>query len=112
MVLARPSLAPSKPILFSDSDTSIVHFSQNDALIVTMLISNCRASKILIDGGSSVNILYGGALDKMEDTPKTALSPQTQYQLYGFDGNETHSPGTISLLVRANPTTSSRNFTW
>ena len=43
-----------------------VHFSHNDALIVTMLIDNRRVFKILIDGGSSVNILYGGALNRMD----------------------------------------------
>jgi len=65
-------VAPSKPISFSDSYTSTVHFSHNDTLIVTMLIDNCRVSKILVDRGSSVNVLYRGALDRMEDTPETA----------------------------------------
>ena len=39
----------------------------------------------------------------MEDTPKiaqTMISPQTQSHLYEFDGNETHSPGTVALPVR------------
>ena len=69
-----------------------------------MHIGNCRVSKILVDAGSSVNILYGGALDRMEDTPELAqamINLQTQSHLYGFDGNETHSPGTVSLPVRA-----------
>jgi len=59
-------------VSFSDFDASTMHFSHNDALIVTMLIGNCRVFKILIDGRSSVNILYGGALDTMEDTLKVA----------------------------------------
>jgi len=40
--------------------------------------------------------MYGGAMDKMEDTPETAramIIPQTQSHMYVFDGNETHSPG-------------------
>ena len=41
-----------------------VHFPYNDALIV----GNYRVSKVLIDRGNSVNILYGGALAMMEDT--------------------------------------------
>ena len=71
MVLTRPPLAPSKPISFSDSDASVVHFSHNNALIIIMIISNCRMSMILVDGESTVNILYGGTLDRMEDTPET-----------------------------------------
>jgi len=31
------------------------------------------------------------------------ISPQTQSHLYGFDGNETHSLGTISLPIHADP---------
>jgi len=69
-----------------------------------MLIDNCRVPKILVDGESSINILYGGALDMM-DTPKTTramISSQTQSHLYGLTGMR-HSPGTISLPVRADP---------
>ena len=83
-----------------------MHFLHNDTLIVTMTIGNCQMSKVLVDGRSSVNILYEGALDLMEDTLETArvmISPQTQSHPYGFDVNEIHSPGIISLLVRADP---------
>jgi len=72
MVMTGPPLAPSRPISSSDSDALVVHFSHNDALINTMLIDNCRVSKILVNGGSSVNILYRGALDRMEDTLEIA----------------------------------------
>ena len=83
-----------------------VHFPHNDALVITMHISNCRMSKILVDCGSSINILYGGALDIMEDTLEAAramINSQTQSNLYGFDGNETRSFGMISLSFCADP---------
>ena len=105
-VLTGPPLALCKPVSFSDSDASIVHFPHNDALIITMLIGNCRVSKVLVDGGSSVNVLYGGALNRMEDTPEAAwamINHQTKSHLYGFDGNKTCFPSTISLLVRTDP---------
>ena len=84
----------------------ILFFSHDDALVVTMRIGNCHVSKILVDAESSVNILYGGALDMMEDTPEMARAMnnlQTQSCLYGFDGNVTRSPNTFSLLVRSGP---------
>ena len=57
-------------------------------------------SKVLIDGKSVINILYGDALDRIEDTPEIAkamINPQTQSHLYGFDWNEKRSLRTISL---------------
>jgi len=49
-------LTPSRLISFSDANALVVHFPHNDALIVTVLIGNCRVSKILINEESSVNI--------------------------------------------------------
>jgi len=82
------------------------HFPHNDALIVTMIIDNCQVSKVLVDGGNSVNILYGGTLDRMEDTSETAramINSQNQSHLFEFDGNEMHSLGIVTLPVRTDP---------
>ena len=49
-----------------------MHFPHNNAPIITMIIGNCRVSKVLVDGGSFVNILYGDVLDWMEDTSEAA----------------------------------------
>ena len=80
MVLTGPLLTMSRLISFSDVDVLAVHFSHNNAMIVTMLINSCRVYKILVDGVSTVNILYKGYLDRMEDNPEIAramISPQT-----------------------------------
>jgi len=83
-----------------------VHFQHNDALVITMHINSCGVSLILIDSGRSDNILYGSTLDRMQNSSEIAQAMiylQTQSNLYGLDRNETRSPGTIGLLVRANP---------
>jgi len=101
-----PTIGSEQANLVLDSDASAMHFSHNDALIITMIISNYRVSKVLVVRGSVINILYVGALDRMEDTLETIgamINPQTQSHLYGFDGNEIHSPDTISLPVCAYP---------
>jgi len=49
-----------------------MHFCHNDALVVTAHIGCYKVSKILVDGGSSVNILYSHALDRMDDAPELA----------------------------------------
>jgi len=83
-----------------------MHFSHNDALVVTVHIGCCRMSNILVDGGSSINILYGHDLDRMEDTPELArkmILPKTQSLLYGLNRSEERLPGAVTFLVRADP---------
>ena len=47
-------------------------FPHNDALVVMAHIGCYKVLKILVDGESSVNILYDHALDWMDDTPELA----------------------------------------
>ena len=63
-------LIPSKPIMFSEADACPVHFPHKDTLIVTIHIDNYWVFRILISSGSSVNVLYRGAIDRMEDTQR------------------------------------------
>ena len=103
MVLTGLSSTPSRPITFSNANTHAVLFPHNDVLVITLQIGNCRMSKILINVGNNINIMYGGALDRMEDTPElaqTMINPKTRSHLYEFDGNETQSPGMVSLPMR------------
>ena len=67
-MVANPPLTLSRQISFSDKNAMAVHFSHNDSLIITMIIGNCRVSKVLVDGGSFINILYGGTLERIKDT--------------------------------------------
>ena len=42
----------------------------------------------------------------MEDTPELTqkiIIPQTQSLLYGFNGSEGRSPGTVEFLIRTDP---------
>ena len=97
----HPPSPLSRPI-FSEADAYVMHFPHNDALVATMHISCCRVSKILIDGGSSINILYGHALDRMEDILELArkmILIQTQSLLYGFDRSEAHSPVVTKFCI-------------
>lgn len=60
--VARQSAAE---ITFSEKDSRGVHFPQNDALIIEAIIGNHTVHRILVDNGSSVDILYHGAFTKM-----------------------------------------------
>ena len=100
----RPLISPGEPVFFSEKDAYYVHVSHNDALVVTVHIGYCKGLKILVDGRSIINILYGQTLDRMEDTPELAqklIIPQTQSLLYNFDGSKARSPGMIEFPVCA-----------
>ena len=61
---------------------------------------------ILVDGESSINILYDHAVDRIVDAPELArrlINSQTQSLLYEFDRSEAHSPGTLEFPVHADP---------
>ena len=105
-IVTRPPAPPGGPTFVSEEDSYPERFPHNDALVVTVDIRCCKVSKTLVDGGSSVNILYGHALDQMEDTPELArklIIPRTQSLRYGFDGNEARSPGIVEFPIRADP---------
>ena len=46
------------PIIFSEDDARGVHHPHCDALVVTLLVANKRLHRILIDNGSSADILF------------------------------------------------------
>ena len=71
-IVILPPTSLDRPISFSEEDTYLVHFPYNDDLVMTVHIGCCKVSKIFIDGGSNVNILYNHTLDRMEDTPELA----------------------------------------
>ena len=94
------------PVFLSEEDAYTVHFSHNDTLVIAVYTGCCKVSTILINGRSSVNILYRHALYRIEDTPELAckmIIPQTQSLLYGLDESETCSSETIEFTVQADP---------
>ena len=53
------------PIVFTEEEARPVHHPHNDSLVVTILIANKRMGRILVDGGSSADIMTLEAFDKM-----------------------------------------------
>ncbi|XP_024027141.1 uncharacterized protein LOC112093260 [Morus notabilis] len=78
-------------ITFSEVDARGVHFPQSDALVVEAMIGN----HIMVDNGSSVDILYADCLDKM-GIPRSRLQNSAQ-PLYGFTGDSVVTEGAIEL---------------
>ncbi|XP_074374340.1 uncharacterized protein LOC141714737 [Apium graveolens] len=92
----KPS--PSLVLSFSDEDyASNIIRGHQDALVITAKIGTNTVKKILVDNGSSVDILYYHALARM-DTGDRNLE-NTHSPLYGFICNEVKVVGTIGMPV-------------
>ncbi|XP_058092611.1 uncharacterized protein LOC131239068 [Magnolia sinica] len=61
LIIARPSKEKKKKkyyISFTDEDAQEIHRLHDDALVVTLTIANRRVFRILVDTGSSVDVLF------------------------------------------------------
>ena len=52
-------------ITFTDKDAERIHHPHDDAIVITLLIANYTTRKVLIDNGSSADILYYPAFQQM-----------------------------------------------
>lgn len=93
----KPTSHP--PITFSPDDAVGVHTPHNDPLLVVLGIGEYDVTKILIDTGSSVDLIFRETLQKMGvDLDDIKASSRT---LTGFNGSSETILGTIRLPVRA-----------
>jgi len=84
-------------ITFSDSDFSINDPNQDDSMVVTTTIANWRVHKILIDQGSSADVLYWSTFKKLK-IPESCIQTYSE-PLLGFAGQKVHSRGFIDFLT-------------
>ncbi|XP_043701413.1 uncharacterized protein LOC122651907 [Telopea speciosissima] len=84
-------------ITFSDEDLEDIQSPHDDALVIKMVIANCTVGRILVDNGSSADILYYDALEKMLLKPE--MLKRVESPLYGFNGAPLQVEGSIELLV-------------
>jgi hypothetical protein len=85
------------PITFSEEDVRLQGFPHNDALVIEANIASWTLGKLLVDNGSSADIIFVDAFDKM-GLSKDLLQPQDT-PLYGFRGRVIHVLGKVVLLV-------------
>lgn len=64
-----PKLEVSPIISFKEEDWEGILYPHDNALVVTLLITNYRTRLILVDNGSSANILFWEAFTKMGINP-------------------------------------------
>ncbi|XP_013639626.1 PREDICTED: uncharacterized protein LOC106344874 [Brassica oleracea var. oleracea] len=94
---------------FTDADAEGVNFPHNDPLVVEIMVADCEVPRILVDTGSSVNLIFQENLQKME-LRGYKHKPKTR-QLTSFAGETTMSVGTIKLPVHPGGITKITTFT-
>ncbi|XP_062170506.1 uncharacterized protein LOC133876236 [Alnus glutinosa] len=72
-------------ITFIDEDYEGVYLPHSDALVVTMVIANHKIYRVLVDNGSSADILYKSAFDLMKISREKVSA--FRFPLVGFAGD-------------------------
>ncbi|XP_026420093.1 uncharacterized protein LOC113316079 [Papaver somniferum] len=98
----------SAPLTFSADDVEEDMEDHNDPLVPTLPVSGWNIKKILIDGGSSVNVLFYDTFKRMKLNDEQLMS--SYYTIYGFNGAAMKPLGDIVLEVKAGPMKVSTRF--
>jgi hypothetical protein len=85
------------PITFSEEDVRLHGFPHNDALVIEANITSWTLGKLLVDNGSSADIIFADAFNKMGLSKDLLQPPDTL--LYGFGGRVIHALGKVVLPV-------------
>ena len=93
----RATPTDEQPITFTDEDAERIHHPHDDAIVITLLIADYTTRKVLVDNGSSADILYYPAFQQMR-IGRDQLCPVNS-PLVGFGEMKVQPVGTISLPV-------------
>ena len=86
------------PIIeFSEDDARRLHHPHDDALVVTIRVGDYNVHRMLVDNGSSADILYYPAFQQM-GINRARLTP-TNAPLVGFGGTRVLPLGAITLSM-------------
>ena len=84
-------------ITFSDSDLEGCQHPHDDPLVVRAIVANTTVHLVLIDNGSSADIIFASAFDKM-GIGREKLDPVNTH-LRGFSGEKVLPLGSIQLVL-------------
>ena len=84
-------------VAFTDGDLIGVQNANNEPIVVSMTIAKHPIKRILIDSGSSVDVLFYDTLIRM-NLPRAELKPILS-PLVAFNGESVNVEGEVILLV-------------
>ncbi|KAK3026872.1 hypothetical protein RJ639_041999 [Escallonia herrerae] len=88
---------PAQTISFSDDDVGDTRIPHDDPLVVTLRVGNFDVKRILVDNGSSAEVLFYEAFQRM-NIPSDRLR-KIDTPLYGFSNHPIVCEGIIALPV-------------
>ena len=84
-------------INFLDSDMEGCQHPRDDPLVIRVVVANKTVHRVLVDNGSSADIIFGSAFDKM-GIEREKLEPVNAH-LWGFSGERVLPLGSIQLML-------------
>ena len=84
-------------ITFSDSDLEGCQHPHDDPLVIRAVVANKTVHRVLIDNGSSADIIFASAFDKM-GIGRERMKPVSTH-LRGFSGEKVLPLGSIQLVL-------------
>ena len=84
-------------ITFSDSDLKGCQHPHDDPLVIRAVVANKTIHRVLVDNGSSADIIFASTFDRM-GIGRKKLEPVSTH-LRGFSGEKVLPLGSIQLLL-------------
>ncbi|KAL5549353.1 hypothetical protein UlMin_004584 [Ulmus minor] len=98
VIIGGPATGDTNRARKNYAQTSGLWHPHKDAIVVALKIASRKVYKILIDNGSSADILFRSTLNRM-DLVGAKFDP-IKSALYGFTGDSIHSEGVLNLPVK------------
>ena len=86
-----------RDFLFSEEDAKGVKQSHDDHLVIMLIIEGFNTRRILVDNGSSTNIIYLSTFQQLKLDPGR-LRP-FESPLISFNGDRVYPKGIVTLMV-------------
>jgi hypothetical protein len=113
-LLASSNHGGRPPLAFYDSELPSGASNFAIPLLVRASMANADVRRVLINTGSSCDIMYTSLFKTLQLTEKN-LSPYVGNELYGFNGSSTQPWGYVELLVtfgKKEAKKQSRSLSW
>ncbi|XP_021738353.1 uncharacterized protein LOC110704846 [Chenopodium quinoa] len=106
-VADRPQPSEIPNVTFTKEDAKGIVFPHDDPLVLIKKINGADVKRVLVDGGSSANVLFMQAFNELM-IGRQYLTP-VSYPVIGFNGSTVRPKGSIVLPIRLGDGTTTRD---